>query len=101
MNLNGINFSNNEIADLCKKYGIKEMSLFGSVLSDKFNDKSDIDVMITFLPQLHRSYFDLLEIQEQLSGIMGKNVDLVEKEAIKNPYRRKSIFKNLQVIYGD
>ena len=101
MNLNGINFNNSQIADVCKKYGIKEMSLFGSILSNRFSDKSDVDVMITFLPQLHRSYFDLLEIKEQLSDIMGRDIDLVEKEAIKNPYRRKRILNNLQVIYGD
>ena len=99
MVLNDINFNGDKIASFCKKHGIKQLALFGSVLSKKFTDKSDIDIMITLLPQYHCSYFDLLDIKAELENMTGREVDLVEKDSIKNPYRQKSIFENMQVIY--
>ncbi len=99
MVLNNINFNSDKIAFLCKKHGIRQLALFGSVLSQNFTSKSDVDVMVTFSPQCHCSYFDLLDIKAELEQLTGREVDLIEKDSITNPYRKKSIFDNMQVIY--
>jgi len=99
MVINNINFNTDKIAFFCKKHGIKQLALFGSVLSKKFTSASDIDVMVTFSPQYHCSYFDLLDIKAELEQMTGREIDLVEKDSITNPYRKKSIFQNMEVIY--
>jgi predicted nucleotidyltransferase len=99
MVLNNIHFNSDKIAFFCKRYGIKQLALFGSILSQNFTNKSDIDIMITFLPQSNCSYFDLLDIKAELEQLTGRKVDVIEKDSITNPYRKKSIFENLRVIY--
>ncbi len=76
------------------------MSLFGSVLCDNFGPDSDIDVMVCFEQGVPWSLYDLVEMKEELKSIFGRDVDLVEKDAIRNPYRRRSILKNAEVLYA-
>jgi uncharacterized protein len=99
MVLNNIKIDENQISAFCRKYGIKQLALFGSILSERFQPESDVDIMVSFLPEHHCSYFDLLDIKNELEDITGRDVDLVEKDSIKNPYRKKSIFNNMRVIY--
>ncbi len=98
-------FPNVEIQDdiiisLSKKYHIKELSLFGSILRDDFSDDSDIDILVEFIDKHEYSLFDLFKIKEDFKNALGKDVDLVEKESLRNPYRRENILKNSKVIYA-
>ena len=93
-------FYKKQIIDFCQKWGVKEFSIFGSFLRDDFNENSDVDVLLTFFKEAHHSLFDLLEMQEELKTIFGRNVDIVEKEGLRNPIRRKSILKNCEVVYA-
>ena len=77
------------------------MSLFGSILRDDFNPDSDIDVLVTFNPEAKWSLWDFPQMQDELKAIFGRKVDIVEKDALKNPFRRHSILTTRQVVYAD
>ena len=89
-----------KIARLCKQWKISEFALFGSVLRNDFTAKSDIDVLITFLPNCGHSLFDLAQIQEELENILARKVDVVEKAGLQNPFRKYEILNNMEVIYA-
>jgi uncharacterized protein len=87
------------IIALAKKYNMAELSLFGSILRSDFNDKSDIDILVKFNDTADYSLFDIFRIKEDFEKVLGKKVDLVEKDSLRNPYRRENILKNAKVIY--
>lgn len=76
------------------------MSLFGSVLRDDFGPESDVDVLVEFESDGEPSFSGLLKLQSELSHLFGQRpVDVATPSILRNPYRRKSILKNLQPIY--
>lgn len=89
-----------EVENLCKKWGITELALFGSILRDDFGPESDIDVLVEFAPNVSLSSFDFLEIQDELSQLFGRKVDLVEKQGMRNPFRRREILRSFRVIFA-
>ena len=88
------------IKDFCGKWKIREFSLFGSVLRDDFGPNSDIDVMVSFDEKARWDLFDLVDMIEELKTIFGREVDLVEKGTIRNPFRRHSIMTTKEVLYA-
>ncbi len=88
------------IEDFCRRWKIKEFALFGSVLREDFRPDSDVDVLINFEPEIPWSLFDCMDMIEELQGILGREVDLVEKSGLRNPFRRQAILSNRQVIYA-
>jgi predicted nucleotidyltransferase len=98
--MNKIRVPQDKIRDFCRQRRVKEMAFFGSVLRDDFGPASDIDVLVSFAPETHYSLFDLADMREELRAIFGREVDLVEKEALRNPFRRNHILKNMEVIYA-
>ena len=96
-----ISINKQAVAVFCKKWKIVEMSLFGSVLRDDFNPDSDIDVLVTFNPEAKWSLWDFPQMQDELKAIFGREVDIVEKDALRNPFRRHSILTTRQVVYAD
>lgn len=102
MSLNELKLSQDELNNICKKYLIKELLLFGSVNTDKFNDESDIDLLVTFEDNTNYSLFDVVRIQESFEKFFNRSVDLISKKAIqqsRNTFRRESILNNAKVIY--
>ena len=95
-----IKVSQNQIESFCRRRKITEMALFGSVVRDDFRPESDIDVLVTFAADTRYSLFDLANIREELKSILGREVDLIEKAALRNPFRRHHILQNAQVIYA-
>ena len=89
------------IESLCKKYHVDRLVAFGSVLSDRFNSSSDIDLMVKFenmdLMQYADNYFDL---KEALESILQRKIDLLEEQSTKNPFLLKSINFSKQLVYG-
>ena len=77
-----------------------ELALFGSVLRDDFGPESDVDVLITFSPDVHYSTFDLADMRDELVELFGREVDLVEKLALRNPFRRRAILADSEVVYA-
>ena len=96
-----ITINKQAVAEFCKRWKIVEMSLFGSVLRDDFKPDSDIDVLVTFSPEVQWSLWDFPQMQDELKAIFGREVDIVEKDALKNPFRRHSILTTKQVVYAD
>jgi predicted nucleotidyltransferase len=94
-----IPWSKTKIAAFCKRWKIAEFSLFGSVLREDFRPESDVDVLVSFQPQAEWSLWNLIEMQEELEKMFGRKVDLVEKEALRNPDRRHSILTGREVFY--
>ena len=95
-----INVPVKKIQAFCRKWGVRELALFGSVLSDDFRPDSDVDVLISVEDNAALSTFDLLDMVDELRAIFGRDVDLLEKEALRNPYRRYSILSNREVLYA-
>ncbi|OYD14626.1 DNA polymerase subunit beta [candidate division WOR-3 bacterium JGI_Cruoil_03_51_56] len=100
MNQPRINIPKDKIAEFCHRWKITEFALFGSVLRDDFRPDSDIDVLVTFAADAPWSLFDLGAMSAELKEMLGREVDLVEKAAVKNPFRRRHILNNLQVVYA-
>lgn len=89
------------LSRFCEKWRIRELSLLGSVLRpEEFREDSDVDVMISFDDAARWTLFDFVEMQDELTELFGRKVDLLSKRALKNPYRRQSILSTAQVLYA-
>jgi hypothetical protein len=98
----GITISAESLKKLCQHWQIVELSLFGSILREDFNADSDIDVLVEFSEKARITFFDLDLIEQQLSKLFHRPVDVVTKSAIQqshNPIRRQNILDNSKVIY--
>ncbi|MFN7675200.1 nucleotidyltransferase family protein [Flavobacterium sp.] len=91
----------NKISSLCESHKVKYLYAFGSVLTNKFSEKSDIDLIVDFdnveLLKYADNYFDF---KFSLEDILNRPIDLLEEKAIKNPYFKQSIDKQKKLIYG-
>ena len=95
-----IDIPKEKIEDFCRRWKIKEMAIFGSVLREDFGPESDVDFLVTFFEQARWNLFDWVEMIEELKKITGREIDLVDRESIRNPFRRRSILARMEVIYG-
>jgi uncharacterized protein len=95
-----VNLQTAKLAEFSRRYGIRELSLFGSVLRVDFRPDSDIDVLVDFEPNAQHSLYDLVRMEEELSALFGRKVDLVEKSGLRNPFRRHEILRTRQVIFA-
>jgi len=95
-----LNVNRERIEAFCRKWKVEELSLFGSVLTDEFRPDSDVDVLVVFEEDAGWSLFDVVDMIDELKEIFGRKVDLVEKDAIRNPFRRHHILRNHEVIYA-
>lgn len=90
----------NQIQKICKQHKVERLYVFGSVLSPDFNDDSDIDVLVKFgNVDLHHYFENLLNLKESLEKLLNREVDILEEQALKNPYLKKSIDRNKVLIY--
>jgi predicted nucleotidyltransferase len=88
------------LADFCRRWRIQELALFGSVLRSDFRPDSDVDVLVTFEPNAPWTLWDLSRMRAELRELFGREVDLVEKKALRNPFRRRAILADQRVIYA-
>lgn len=101
-NIPHLDVSQAAIVDYCQRWKITKMELFGSVLRADFRPDSDVDVLVTFASDAHWTLFDLVDMQDELTKIMGRKVDIVERHAVehsRNYIRRKAILGTALVIY--
>ena len=89
-----------KISEFCHRWGVVEFSLFGSALRDDFRPDSDVDVLVTFSKQAQISLFDLVQMKLDLEKIFHRPVDIIEKDALENPFRKREILRTAQVIYA-
>ncbi|MBP5541124.1 MAG: nucleotidyltransferase domain-containing protein [Bacteroidales bacterium] len=89
------------IKRICSQHAVSQLSVFGSVLTEKFNDNSDIDFLVTFKAMPVEDYADnYLQMSTALSELLGREVDLVEDNAIRNPIFRNVVNRTKVQIYG-
>ncbi len=94
-----IDIPRDRIEEFCRRWKIREFSLFGSVLREDFGPQSDVDVLVSFEPDAEWDLFHLVEMRDELMSLFGRDVDLVEKEGLRNPFRRRTILDTREVIY--
>jgi predicted nucleotidyltransferase len=98
----GIRVSKDRIRSFCRRWKVKELAVFGSILRNDFRPESDIDVLVAFAPSTSWRVDDILEMKEDLQEIFGRSVDLVERRLVENSpnyIRRKHILNNLKTLY--
>ena len=95
-----IDVPKDQIATFCRKWQIVELALFGSVLRDTFRSDSDIDVLVAFAPDAPWSLYDWVDMIDELKVIFGREIDLVSKDGLRNPFRRHEILTTREVIYA-
>jgi hypothetical protein len=86
-----------EIAEFSRKWRVRELSLFGSVLREDFSPSSDIDELVSFEPNSTGSLWDLLAMCDELATLFGR---LVEREALRNPIRCQRIPSTREVVHA-
>ena len=89
------------IIDLCKKHKVHKLFVFGSILTNRFNDKSDIDLVVDFKKTEIEDYFNnYFDFKYSLEELLNREIDLLEEQTIKNPYLKKSVDATKTQIYG-
>ena len=87
----------------CRRWRIRELAVFGSILRPEFRPESDIDVLVTFDSAAEWSLTDLVRMEEELSRATGRRVDLLTRrgvEASRNPIRRAAILGQARTLYA-
>jgi len=97
MSCHGIEASRETIAELCRRYRICRLALFGSVLRDDFRPESDLDVLVEFEPGATPG-FGFIEIQDELSAIFGRRVDLHTPSSLSK-YFRDEVLLEAETLY--
>jgi len=95
-----VNIDRDKITAFCRRWKVTELALFGSVLRDDFREDSDVDVLVSFSDDAPWSLLDMAVMRDELKDIFARDVDLVEKQALRNPFRRHSILNGQEVIYA-
>lgn len=90
-----------KIIELCRLHKVKSLAVFGSILTDKFNDNSDVDLLVDFnsndIDDYVTNYFRL---KEALIKLFNRDVDLLEEKGIKNKFLLRNLNRTKQLIYG-
>jgi predicted nucleotidyltransferase len=88
-----------QIAAFCKSNYIKDLALFGSVLTDRFSDDSDVDVLVEFDPAHIPGFFGLVDMEDQFAEIVGRKADIHTPRDL-SPYFRDEVIKQAYTLYG-
>ena len=91
--------SKSRISDICRRYEISELSLFGSRVRGDFTAESDFDFLIEFEPDADVDYFKFFEIQEELENVVNTKVDLIPKKGLRKLIRRH-VLSEAEIIYA-
>jgi len=101
MKLANFDVPQEQITAFCQKWKVNELSLFGSALRHDFRADSDIDILINLQPGQTMTLESFLDMRDELSTIFdGREIDLVQKRLLKNPFRRHEILTHREVLYA-
>jgi predicted nucleotidyltransferase len=90
-----------QISELCETHKVRHLYAFGSVLSTKFNADSDIDLIVDFKDIDVKDYADnYFDLKFSLQDILKRPIDLLESQAIKNPYFKQVVDQTKELVYG-
>jgi predicted nucleotidyltransferase len=92
---------NKQIADLCRQHNVRRLFAFGSVLTDRFGEQSDVDLIVDFDRQAVKDHFlNFFDFKYSLENVLHREVDLLEEQPIRNSYLRKNIERSKFLVYG-
>jgi predicted nucleotidyltransferase len=100
--MNTLSAYKNEINTLCANHKVRSLYAFGSVLTPNFNTNSDIDLIVDFKEIDVKDYADnYFDFKFSLQDIFNRPVDLLEEQAIKNPYFKEELNKKKVIVYKE
>lgn len=88
------------IAALCRQFGVRRLVVFGSILTDRFDDSSDVDFLVEFGDDVDDRFEAFFGLKEALELLLGRPVDLVAPAALDNPYFAASVEQNSEELYA-
>ncbi len=94
-----VKIDHSRMKEFCRKWIIKLMALFGSVLRDDFRPDSDVDVMVSFAPDIDWSSYDYFALLDEIKDLFQRPVDVVHEEAIRNPIKNRCMHEHMEIIY--
>ena len=94
-----IDIPSHEITGVCQRHDIRQLALFGSVLRDDFGPESDVDVLVEFEPEARIGYLRFFRLQDELTALFGREVDLFTPNSLK-PFARDRAMQSKAVIYA-
>jgi predicted nucleotidyltransferase len=94
-----LDFPLSTVKEICRRYQVRELSIFGSALRDDFKPASDIDLLVEFEPEAQVGFVTLSRLQRELSAVLKRQVDLVPKGGLK-PKIRNAVLSSAQVLYA-
>lgn len=92
-------FDGGSLAEVCRRYGVRELSLFGSAVRGEMRPESDIDIMVEFEPGVRVGLIQFESLAGELEALTGRKVDLVTKRGLK-PWIRPEVLQDARVIYA-
>ena len=95
-----LTFQPEELSALCSRYRVRTLYIFGSATRMDFKDDSDVDIMVEFDSGHEPGLFHLVQMKDELEVLFARPVDLSTPEILANPFRRASIVKDLERLYG-
>lgn len=97
-----INDNIHKLFALCQKYKVRKLYAFGSILTPRFNEQSDVDILVDFNHEIdHNNYADnYFDFYDALKSLFGREVDLVDETSVKNPYFKEELEETKYLIYG-
>ena len=100
--MNLIKSNLHKLFDLCRKYKVRKLYVFGSILTARFNEHSDVDLLVDFSSEInHDNYADnYFDFHDALRALFGRDVDLVDETAVRNPYFKEELEETKYLIYG-
>ena len=96
---NGLSVEQSKIENICKKFNIIELSIFGSAIRKDFRPESDIDLLVTYKPKSKITLFDEADLSNEFSELFNREIDIVDIRGLRNPIRKEQILANREIIY--
>lgn len=89
-----------ELAEICRRYHVRELALFGLALREDFRDDSDLDILVEFEPETQGGLFAVFDLKFELESLFDRTVDLGEKAGLKRLIR-DDVLDSAEVIYAE
>ena len=99
MQLHGINFDDEAIAAVCRRFGAARLSVFGSILTGRFGPESDVDLLVEFPPTARINLLDMVGMEQELSTVLGRKVDLRTPQDLSK-YFRDEVMREARLQYA-
>lgn len=94
-----IQVPSDKLAEICQRYGVAELALFGSALRSEMRPDSDVDLLVEFQPNARIGILRFESLAEDIEALIGRKVDLVTKRGLK-PWVRPQVLRNTRILYA-